>query len=91
MSTFFFHKGFNQVTLIAPVTSRTDRSLADAIIRLRKFDLDQRLRATIEEAWDLLSDGHQLEAEALIENVDARVRQTQSAGDAGASSLVVLS
>ena len=87
ISTFFFHKGLNQATLIAPVTNRTDRSLADAIIRLRKFDLDQRLRATIEEAWDLLSDGHLLEAEALVENVDVRVRQTQSPQHAGAPSL----
>ena len=87
MYFFFFHKGLNQVTLIAPVINRTDRCLADAIIRLQKLDLDQRLRATIEEAWDLLSDGHQLEAEALVENVDARVRQTQSPGHAGASSM----
>ena len=87
----FPHKGLNHVTLIAPVTSRMDGSLADAIIRLQKLDLDQSLRATIEEAWDLLSDGHQLEAEALVENVDARVRQTQNPGHAGASSLVVLS
>ena len=87
MSNFSFHKGLNQVTLIVPVTNRTDRCLADAIIRLQKLDLDQRLRATIEEAWDLLSDGHQLEAEALVENVDARVRQTQSPGHADASSM----
>ena len=73
------------------MTDRIDGSFADAIIRLQKLDLDQRLRATIEEAWDLLSDGHQLEAEALVENVDARVRQTQSPGHAGASSLAVLS
>ena len=69
------------------MTSHTDRSLTDAIIRLQKLDLDQRLRATIEEAWNLLSDGHQLEAEALVENVDARVRHTQSPGHADAPSL----
>ena len=69
------------------MTDLADRSLAGAIIRLRKLDLDQRLRATIEEAWDLLSDGHLLEAEALVENVDARVRQTQSPQHADASSL----
>jgi len=54
---------------------------------LQKLDLDQRLRATVEEAWNLMSDGHQLEAEALIENVDAHVRQTQSLAETNASSM----
>jgi len=85
MINLFFHKGLNQVTLVVPVANRTDCSLADAIIRLQKLDLDQRLRVTVEEAWNLLSDGHQLEAEALVENVNARVRQTQILEQANAS------
>ena len=67
------------------MTNRTDGSLIDAIIRLQKLDLDQHLRATVEEAWNLLGDGHQIEAEALIENVDARVRQSLNLGQVGAS------
>ncbi len=56
------------------MTDRPDHSLADAILRLRKLPLDPSLRDKVEESWDLFTSGRQIEAEALAQNVEARVR-----------------
>ncbi len=54
-----------------------DQSLLDEIIRLRKLHLDTSLSSIVEEAAQLLARGRRIEAEALIENVKARIRYTQ--------------
>ncbi len=54
-----------------------DPSLLDEIIRLRKLELDTSLSSIVEEASQLLARERRIEAEALIENVKARIRQTQ--------------
>ncbi len=54
-----------------------DPSLLDEIIRLRKLRLDTNLASIVEEAAQLLARERRIEAEALIENVKARIRQTQ--------------
>ncbi len=61
------------------MSDRPNHSLADAILRLQKLPLDPYLRDKVEEAWDLFTDGHQIEAEALAENVEARVRESDEA------------
>jgi hypothetical protein len=59
----------------------TEHTLWDEIARLRKLPLDLGLRKSLEEAVQLLTDGRYLEAEALIENTEARVRYSlESAG-----------
>ena len=52
-------------------------SLAGEIIRLQKLDLDANLRAKLEEAARLMAEGNHLEAEALVQNADARIRQSR--------------
>ena len=52
-------------------------SLLDEIIRLRKLHLDTSLSSTVEEAAQLLARERLIEAEALIENVKARIRHIQ--------------
>ena len=52
----------------------TEHTLAAEIVRLQKLDLDDRLRGSIEEAAELLAEGRYMEAEALVQNADARVR-----------------
>ena len=59
------------------MSDRSNHSLADAISRLQKLPLDSNLREKVEEAWDLFIGGHQIEAEALTENVAAKVRQAR--------------
>ena len=54
-----------------------DQSLLDEIIRLRKLHLDTSLSSIVEEAAQLLARERRIEAEALIENVKARIRNTQ--------------
>ena len=54
-----------------------DPSLLDEIIRLRKLQLDTSLSSIVEEAAQLLARERRIEAEALIENVKARIRCTQ--------------
>lgn len=51
-------------------------SLAGEIIRLQKLELDPILREKLEEAARLMADGNFLEAEALVQNADARIRQS---------------
>ena len=54
-----------------------DPALLDEIIRLRKLHLDTSLSSTVEEASQLLARERRIEAEALIENVKARIRHSQ--------------
>ncbi len=54
-----------------------DPSLLDEIIRLRKLQLDTSLSSIVEEASQLLVRERRIEAEALIENVKARIRHIQ--------------
>ncbi len=56
------------------MSDRPNHSLADTILRLQKLPLDPSLRDKVEEAWDLLTSGRQIEAEALAQNIEARVR-----------------
>lgn len=51
-------------------------NLAGEIIRLQKLDLDSILREKLEEAARLMAEGNYLEAEALVQNADARIRQS---------------
>ncbi len=51
-----------------------DPSLLDEIIRLRKLHLDTSLSSIVEEAAQLLARERRIEAEAMIENVMARIR-----------------
>ncbi len=64
----------------------TDQSLLDEIIRLRKLHLDTSLSSIVEEAAQLLARERRIEAEALIENVMARIRYTQPQKAPAASS-----
>ena len=61
------------------MSDRPNHSLADAILRLQKLPLDPNLRDKVEEAWDLFTNGHQIEAEALTKNVAACVRRNDEA------------
>ena len=54
-----------------------DQSLLDEIIRLHKLHLDTSLSSIVDEASQLLGRERRIEAEALIENVKARIRQSQ--------------
>ena len=54
-----------------------DTPLLDEIIRLRKLHLETNLSAIVEEAAQLLAGERRIEAEALIENVKARIRHIQ--------------
>jgi len=51
-----------------------ENTLWTAIIRLRKLELGAGLRDSVEEAANLLVDGRHMEAEALVQNAEARVR-----------------
>ncbi len=53
-----------------------DPSLLDEIIRLRKLHLETKLSSIVEGAAQLLARERRIEAEALIENVKARIRGT---------------
>jgi ABC-type Fe3+-hydroxamate transport system substrate-binding protein len=55
-----------------------ERALTTEIIRLQRLDLDEKLRQSVEEAAQLLADGRYSEAEALLQNTDARVRQARA-------------
>ena len=64
----------------------TEHTLAAEIVRLQKLDLDDdHLRGSIEEAAELLAEGRYMEAEALVQNADARVRYAgrRAAGSIG--------
>jgi hypothetical protein len=58
---------------------------ADEIIRLGKLDLSPELRELLEEAARLLAEGSLLEAEALLQNLEARfhfIRKSRGAAEA---------
>jgi len=61
-------------------------SLAGEIIRLQKLDLDPNLREKLEEAARLMAEGNHLEAEALVQNADARIRQSRERETAATAS-----
>ena len=52
----------------------TENTLWTEIIRLRKLELGASLRKSVEEAANLLVEGRYIEAEALVQNAEARVR-----------------
>lgn len=56
----------------------TEQTLAAEILRLQKLDLDEDVRRLVDEAAELQIEGRFLEAEALIENADARARHAQA-------------
>lgn len=56
-------------------------NLAGEIIRLQKLDLDPILREKLEEAARLMAEGNNLEAEALVQNAEARIRQSRNPDD----------
>jgi hypothetical protein len=56
----------------------TEQTLAAEILRLQKLDLDEDVRRLVDEAAELQTEGRFLEAEALIENADARARHAQA-------------
>lgn len=60
-------------------------NLAGEIIRLQKLDLDPNLREKLEEAARLMAEGNHLEAEALVQNADARIRQSRDREAAAAT------
>jgi chromosome segregation ATPase len=49
----------------------TDRSLEDAIFHLRRMKLDKNVHRVVDEAAQLVSEGRQIEAAALIEKAEA--------------------
>jgi hypothetical protein len=56
-----------------------ERSLSAEVVRLQKLSLDEALSRSVEEAEQLLSAGRYDEAEALLQNADARLRRSQRA------------
>ena len=57
----------------------TEQTLAAETLRLQKLDLHEDVRRLVDEAAELQTEGRFLEAEALIENADARARRAQTA------------
>ena len=57
----------------------TEQTLAAETLRLQKLDLHEDVRRLVDEAAELQTEGRFLEAEALIENADARARHAQAA------------
>jgi hypothetical protein len=56
----------------------TEQTLAAETLRLQKLDLHEDVRRLVDEAAELQTEGRFLEAEALIENADARARRAQA-------------
>ena len=67
---------------------KTERSLSAEVARLRRLRLDEALSRSVEEAERLLSSGHYCEAEALLQNADARLRRKETGGSSDTSSEV---
>jgi hypothetical protein len=59
----------------------TEQTLWTEIVRLQKMRLDTSLQESVEEAAQLLADGHHLEAEALVENAEARARLSRESAE----------
>jgi hypothetical protein len=56
----------------------TEKGAADEIIRLGKLNLNPELQEILAEARRVLANGCILEAEALLQNVEARFHYLQS-------------
>ena len=54
----------------------TEHTLWAEIARLQRLKLDPSLWKSVDEAAELLTEGRFLEAQALVENAEARVRLT---------------
>ena len=50
------------------------RDVEDEIFRMRRLRLDPHIAGVLEEAGEALSDGRELEAEALVEKAAALLR-----------------
>ena len=57
-----------------------ERSLSAEVVRLQKLRLDDALSRSVDEAERLVSIGRYCEAEALLQNADARLRYRETAG-----------
>ena len=67
---------FTEPNSFGAANSKTvERSLSAEVARLQKLSLDETLSQSVEEAERLVSTGHYHEAEALLQNTDARVRR----------------
>lgn len=64
--------GLNYYRVHGPLMD--ENTLWTEIIRLRKLELGAGLRDIVEEAANLLMEGRHMEAEALVQNAEARVR-----------------
>ncbi len=56
----------------------TEQTLDAEILRLQKLELNKDVRRLVEEAAELQAEGRFLEAQALVENADARARHAQA-------------
>lgn len=56
-----------------------ERSLSAEVVRLQKMHLDEALSRSVEEAERLVNIGRYCEAEALLQNADARLRHREAA------------
>jgi hypothetical protein len=67
---------FTEPNSFGAANSKTvERSLAAEVARLQKLSLDETLSQSVEEAERLVNTGHYQEAEALLQNADARSRR----------------
>ncbi len=57
-----------------PWSEMTEHTLWAEIARLQRMQLDPSLWKSVEEAAELLTEGRFLEAQALVENAEARAR-----------------
>ena len=57
----------------------TEYMLWSEIARLQRMQLDPSLGKSVEEAAELLTDGRLSEAQALVENAEARARLAETA------------
>ena len=57
----------------------TEHTLWGEIVRLQRMQLDPSLWKSVEEAAELLTEGRFIEAQALVENAEARARLAATA------------
>jgi hypothetical protein len=75
------HMSFMESHAFGATASRiVERSLSAEVVRLQKLRLDEALSRSVEEAERLLNIGRYCEAEALLQNADARIRHRETAG-----------
>jgi hypothetical protein len=71
---------FTEPSSFGAANSKTvERSLSAEVVRLQKLSLDEALSQSVEEAERLVNTGHYQEAEALLQNADARSRRRNTA------------